>query len=357
MDNSFSNNPEDNRIIDSNPLSDDAPDKALRPSSFDQFIGQKLLKKNLLVFVSAARQRAEALDHSLLYGPPGLGKTTMAQIISKELGVGFRATSGPVISKAGDLAAILTNLQERDVLFIDEIHRLPINVEEVLYPAMEDGKLDIMIGEGPAARSIQIDLPPFTLVGATTRLGLLSNPLRDRFGIPLQMNFYDHDELCQILYRAASLLNLDLTDDGAIEIAKRGRGTPRVAIRLLRRIRDFVIFENQQQAGKQIVMHALSQLNVDQLGLDDFDRRYLGIIAKFYDGGPVGIDTLAAAMAESRGTIEETIEPYLLQIGFLQRTNRGRVLSNLGWQHLGLNPPIDAQKENRNLQTELFEEE
>ncbi len=312
--------------------------KTLRPQSLDDFVGQRQLCQNLRVFVSAARDRKEAMDHVLLFGPPGLGKTTLAQIVAKELGVNFRPTSGPMISKSGDLAAILTNLEPRDVLFIDEIHRLNPAVEEVLYSAMEDFQLDIVIGEGPAARSVRIDLPPFTLIGATTRSGLLSTPLRDRFGIPMHLNFYDTDDLQKIVERNARLLNLDMTQDGAHEIAKRSRGTPRIAGRLLRRVRDFA---GDKAVDAELADIALTRLEVDKSGLDSMDRRYLRCIAEKYAGGPVGADTLSAALSEERDTLEEVIEPYLMQLGLVMRTPRGRVLSPAGYKHLGLKTPLN----------------
>ena len=311
----------------------------LRPQSLSDFVGQKNICENLRVFVDAARNRQDALDHTLLFGLPGLGKTTLAQIISKELGVGFRPTSGPMISKAGDLAAILTNLEPRDVLFIDEIHRLNPTVEEVLYSAMEDFQLDIIIGEGPAARSVRIDLPPFTLVGATTRSGLLSNPLRDRFGIPLRLEFYNTEDLMKIVKRGASILHLEMSEDGAREIACRSRGTPRIAGRLLRRVRDFA---GDKVVDKALADMALTRLDVDKFGLDLMDRRYLRCIAEKYAGGPVGADTLCAALSEERDTLEEIIEPYLMQLGLVMRTPRGRVISMAGWQHLGLNAPTNT---------------
>jgi holliday junction DNA helicase RuvB len=315
---------------------------SLRPQRLAEFIGQAQLRANLAVFIEAARQRREALDHVLLAGPPGLGKTTLAQIIATELGVGFRMTSGPVIVRAGDLAAQLTNLQPRDVLFIDEIHRLGPAVEEILYPAMEESQLDLMIGDGPAARSIRIDLPPFTLIGATTRTGLLTTPLRDRFGILSRLHFYDHGELEQIVVRGAAILELALTGAGASEIARRARGTPRVAMRLLRRVRDFALVGGSGEVDAGLADRALTRLEVDELGLDALDRRYLICIARNYGGGPVGVDTLAAALSEQRDTLEEVVEPYLLQQGLLQRTPRGRLLTRLAWQHLRLEaPPVD----------------
>ncbi len=309
---------------------------ALRPLSLDEFIGQKALRENLRVFVEAAKARGDAMDHVLFFGPPGLGKTTLAQIVAKELGVGFRATSGPVISKAGDLAALLTNLNENDVLFIDEIHRLNASVEEILYPAMEDRKLDLIIGEGPAARSVQIDLPPFTLVGATTRSGLLTTPLRDRFGIPLRLEFYEPDELTLIIKRTARLLDMPLHEEGAQEIARRSRGTPRIAGRLTRRIRDFAHGSKAGEVTREMVHDALTRLDVDHSGLDSMDRRYLKCIIENYGGGPVGVDTIAAALSEQRDMIEDVIEPYLLQQGLVQRTPRGRCISSKGYSHLGL---------------------
>ena len=310
--------------------------RGLRPQSLDDFVGQRALCENLRVFVNAARDRKEAMDHVLLFGPPGLGKTTLAQIVAKELGVNFRPTSGPMISKAGDLAAILTNLEPRDVLFIDEIHRLNPAVEEVLYSAMEDFQLDVVIGEGPAARSVRIDLPHFTLIGATTRSGLLSNPLRDRFGIPLHLQFYDVDDLQKIVERGARLLDLKMTSGGAHEIAKRSRGTPRIAGRLLRRVRDFA---GNKTVDFDIADMALTRLEVDKAGLDTMDRRYLRCIVDKYAGGPVGADTLSAALSEERDTLEEVIEPYLMQLGLVMRTPRGRVLSPAGYAHLGLKTP------------------
>lgn len=333
----------DERIITPQRLNgDEELYTGLRPQSLDDFVGQKQACSNLRVFVKAARERGEALDHVLLFGPPGLGKTTLAQIIAKELGVGFRPTSAPMISKAGDLAAILTNLEKNDVLFIDEIHRLNPTIEEVLYSAMEDFQLDLVIGEGPAARSVRIDLQPFTLVGATTRSGLLTTPLRDRFGIPLRLNFYDVDDLEKIVTRAARILKIGMTADGAHEIAKRSRGTPRVAGRLLRRVRDFAVVAGKKEIDVAIADSALGQLEVDKAGLDAMDRRYLRCIAEKYAGGPVGADTLSAALSEERDTIEEVIEPYLMQEGLVQRTPRGRMLSAAGFKHLGLSAPITS---------------
>jgi len=323
----------------------DAAEASLRPQSLAEFVGQQTIRENLSVFIAAARARNEALDHVLLHGPPGLGKTTLAQIIARELGVGFRATSGPVLQRAGDLAAILTNLQPRDVLFIDEIHRLQPAIEEVLYPAMEDFQLDLIIGEGPGARSIRIDLPPFTLIGATTRAGLLATPLRERFGIPLRLIFYTPAELERILSRAARLLHVVLTKDGAAEIARRSRGTPRIAGRLLRRVRDFALVQGAHAIDRSLADAALARLEVDRLGLDAMDLKYLSRIAEHHGGGPVGIETLAAALAETRDTLEDVIEPFLIQEGFVLRTSRGRVLGEVGWRHLGLSPPPRAQLE------------
>jgi Holliday junction DNA helicase RuvB len=318
---------------------DDAADGSLRPQRLGEFIGQQQARSNLSVFIEAARARREALDHVLFVGPPGLGKTTLAQIVARELGVNFRATSGPVIAKAGDLAALLTNLEERDVLFIDEIHRLNPAVEEILYPAMEDFQLDLIIGEGPAARSVKIDLAAFTLIGATTRAGLLTNPLRDRFGIPVRLNFYSESELEEIVNRGARLLGIGMTADGANEIARRARGTPRIAGRLLRRVRDFALVAGATAIDRGAADRALVELEVDAAGLDGMDRRYLTTIAENYGGGPVGIETIAAALSEPRDAIEEIIEPFLIQKGFLQRTPRGRLLTSHAFRHLGLAEP------------------
>ena len=332
----------DNPLLTAQRTPEDA-DAALRPKTLDEFVGQAAARDNLRVFIAAAKSRGEPLDHVLFFGPPGLGKTTLAQIMAREMGVGFRATSGPVIAKSGDLAALLTNLEDGDVLFIDEIHRLAPAVEEILYPAMEDRALDIMIGEGPSARSIRIDLPRFTLVGATTRQGLLTTPLRDRFGIPVRLNFYSVDELEQVVTRAAGLLGLPLAPDGAREVARRSRGTPRIAGRLLRRVRDFAHAAGHTQVDAKAADGALNRLEVDSLGLDAMDRRYLTMIADIYRGGPVGVETLAAGLSEPRDTIEEVIEPYLIQLGLVARTARGRCLNGLAWKHLGLNPPVGTQ--------------
>ncbi len=320
-------------------------DLSLRPKKLIEFIGQPQVQKNLSTFISAASSRQEAMDHALLFGPPGLGKTTLAQIISNELGVGFRSTSGPIINKAGDLAALLTNLQPKDVLFIDEIHRLAPNIEEILYPAMEDLQLDLIIGEGPSARTIKIDLPPFTLVGATTRSGLLTTPLRDRFGIQIRMEFYNSNDLVKILLKLAEKLNVNLDEGGAYEIAKRSRGTPRVAGRLLRRVRDILSVSSLKVIDNKFADRALSQLDVDKSGLDAVDRKYLNVIIEKYQGGPVGLDTLSAILSEQKDMIEEVIEPYLLQRGLIQRSSRGRIVSASGWRHLGLTPPKNADEQ------------
>ena len=328
-------------------------DVTLRPQALDDFVGQAAARANLKVFIEAAKARGEALDHVLFVGPPGLGKTTLAQIMAKELGVNFRSTSGPVIAKAGDLAALLTNLEDRDVLFIDEIHRLNPAVEEILYPAMEDFQLDLIIGEGPAARSVKIDLARFTLVAATTRLGLITNPLRDRFGIPVRLDFYTVDELELIVRRGARILSLPMTDEGAREIAARARGTPRIAGRLLRRVRDFASVAGSETVDRKVADAALTRLEVDALGLDNLDRRYLSMIANNFGGGPVGIETIAAGLSEPRDAIEDIIEPYLIQKGFIQRTPRGRVMTANAWRHLGLEAPKDLIQS----QINLFQEE
>jgi len=327
------------RLIDAEQASTDRQDNTLRPQALEEFVGQRQLRENLKVFIEAARGRQEALDHVLFHGPPGLGKTTLSQIVARELGVGFRMTSGPTIAKAGDLAALLTNLEARDVLFIDEIHRLNPAVEEVLYPAMEDFQLDLIIGEGPAARSLRIDLAPFTLIAATTRSGLITTPLRERFGIPLRLQFYTPEELRRIVLRGAGLLGMDLTEDGADEIARRSRGTPRVAGRLLRRVRDFAGVAGTANVDAAAADAALNRLDIDSRGLDAMDRRYLACIAENYGGGPVGAETLAAALSEQRDVIEEVIEPYLLQQGLIGRTPRGRVLSAAAYRYMGIPEP------------------
>ena len=327
-----------NPLLREEPMHDDT-DRALRPKSLSEFIGQSEARSNLRVFIESARQRNDAMDHTLFFGPPGLGKTTLAQIISRELGVNFKMTSGPVLAKAGDLSAILTNLETNDVLFIDEIHRLNPIVEEILYPALEDFELDLVIGEGPAARTVRIELQPFTLVGATTRLGLLTTPLRDRFGIPIRLQYYSDDELYEIVKLNTEKLGIVADESGVKEIARRARGTPRIAGRLLRRVVDFVLVEGDGVLNKKIADHALTCLGVDMLGLDGADRKYLQLIAEQYLGGPVGIETICAAISESRDALEEVIEPYLLQMGLIQRTPRGRMLAKNGWRHLGMRPP------------------
>jgi Holliday junction DNA helicase RuvB len=335
--------PKTDRIVAPERGEDDTLESSLRPKRLSEFVGQKQARENLSIFIQAAREREEALDHVLFSGPPGLGKTTLAQIVARELGVNFRSTSGPVLAKAGDLAAILTNLEPRDVLFIDEIHRLNPAVEEILYPAMEDYELDLVIGEGPSARSVKITLAPFTLVGATTRAGLLATPLRDRFGIPVRLNFYTPEELLSIVERGARVLGFDLTQDGAKEIASRARGTPRIAGRLLKRVRDFASVGGHKTVDAKIADAALTRLEVDKRGLDAFDMRYLKLIAESFSGGPVGVETIAAALGEPRDALEEIVEPYLMQLGFVQRTPRGRMLTGAAYGHLGLNaPPRDA---------------
>jgi Holliday junction DNA helicase RuvB len=341
------------RLVSPEPEAFEPQDRALRPQTLAEFVGQEQAKANLRVFIEGAKSRAEALDHVLLFGPPGLGKTTLAQIVARELGVNFRATSGPVLAKAGDLAAILTNLEPRDVLFIDEIHRLAANVEEILYPAMEDHVLDLVIGEGPSARSIRIDLAPFTLVAATTRAGLLATPLRDRFGIPLRLEFYTPAELQQVLCGAAAKMGLGLHLEGAAEIARRSRGTPRVAGRLLRRVRDFAAADGCELIDRGAAASALARLDVDEHGLDALDRKYLRALIENYAGGPAGVETLAYAIAEARDAVEDVIEPFLMQQGFIQRTPRGRMATARAYEHLGLSapPPPKAQ------QTGLFDGE
>ena len=338
---------EENTITDPELQSNDS-DRVLRPKALKDFIGQSELKENLAIFIESARKRNETMDHTLFYGPPGLGKTTLAQIISSELGVNFRMTSGPVLAKAGDLAAILTNLEEKDVLFIDEIHRMSSVVEEVLYPALEDFELDLVIGEGPAARTVRIELQPFTLVGATTRLGLLTTPLRDRFGIPIRLEFYSVEELLEIILRASKFMKIKTDNLGGLEIAKRSRGTPRIANRLLRRVADFAVVEGTGIITKDIADSSLTRIGVDLAGLDSADRKYLKIIAENYAGGPVGVETISAAMSEARDALEEVIEPYLLQQGFLQRTSRGRMITEKAWNHLGM------QQIKNNVQSDLL---
>jgi len=329
----------DERLINPEAFLEDDWEATIRPTILNEFVGQQALRENLIVYINAAKKRGEALDHVLLHGPPGLGKTTLAQIIAREMGVAFKTTSGPIISKAGDLAAILTNLQPNDVLFIDEIHRLNPAVEETLYTAIEDFKLDIMIGEGPAARSIRLDLPKFTLIGATTRSGLLTQPLRERFSIPLRLQFYTHVELSQIILRAANILDVKINAEAALEIASRCRGTPRIAGRLLRRIRDFAIMYANNSIDLKIANQSLMRLEIDEQGLDQQDLRYLKAMAEHYNGGPVGVETLSAYLAEQKDTIEEVVEPYLIQLGYIQRTSRGRMLTASAYQHLGLPCP------------------
>lgn len=335
----------------------DGSEPSIRPSSLGEFIGQKKSRENLKVFIDAAKTRGEPLDHVLLFGPPGLGKTTLAQIISREMGVGFRATSGPVISKAGDLAAILTNLQPHDVLFIDEIHRLNSAVEEILYPAMEDGQLDLIIGEGPAARSVRIDLPPFTLVAATTRSGLITRPLRERFGIPVRLEFYAAEELALIVSRGAAIIGMDITPEGAFEIARRSRGTPRIAGRLTRRVRDFAAVDKVKTVDAKIADAALLKLEVDKQGLDSMDRRYMRCIVENYGGGPAGIETISAALSEQRDVLEEVVEPYLIQCGLIIRTPRGRMISDAGYKYLGLPLPKNGKDRQMALMVDIPEAE
>lgn len=344
----MSNTDHEERLISSNELSGDF-DASLRPSTLSEFIGQRKACDNLKVFIEAAKTRGKALDHVLFFGPPGLGKTTLAQIMARELGVNFRATAGPVISKSGDLAALLTNLEKNDILFIDEIHRLNPSVEEILYPAMEDFHLDLIIGEGPAARSVRIDLPPFTLVGATTRSGLLTTPLRDRFGIPTRLNFYDPEDLEKIVSRAAKVLGVNMTKEGALEIARRARGTPRIAGRLLRRVSDFALVAGDGAVTAEMADNALKRLEVDERGLDAMDHKYLKCIGESYGGGPVGIETLAAALSEPRDAIEDIIEPFLMQMGLVQRTPRGRMLSPQAFEHIGLVKPHNFNRSQMDL--------
>ena len=329
---------------------DEALEATIRPRKLEEYLGQKPVREQLAIYIEAAKRRGEALDHVLIFGPPGLGKTTLSHVIANELGVNLRSTSGPVIERAGDLAALLTNLQPRDVLFVDEIHRLSPVVEEILYPAMEDNQIDIMIGEGPAARSIKLDLPPFTLVGATTRAGLLTSPLRDRFGIVQRLEFYTPDELAAIVRRSAKILDIACADDGATEIANRARGTPRIANRLLRRVRDYAQIKANGTITRDVAIAAMKMLNVDAEGFDALDRRLLSIVIEHFDGGPVGVDSLAAALSEERGTIEDVLEPFLIQQGFLMRTARGRMVTSKAYRHLGLKAPKRAEP------ADLFEE-
>ena len=347
----------ENRIVSTNYSPEDSDiDASLRPKTLDDYVGQDKAKENLKVYIEAAKMRGESLDHVLLYGPPGLGKTTLSNIIANELGVNIRITSGPAIEKQGDLAALLTNLNEGDVLFIDEIHRLSRSVEEILYPAMEDYALDIIIGKGPAARSIRIDLPKFTLIGATTRAGQLTTPLRDRFGVLLKLELYTPEELASIVRRSAGILGIAITDDGSYEIASRSRGTPRIANRLLKRVRDFAMVSGKDTIDSEIAGYALNKLEIDELGLDNTDRRMMEAIIKFYDGGPVGLDTLAATIGEEAVTIEDVYEPYLMQLGFLSRTPRGRCVTKLAYEHLGLRAPQTSGKNGASNQVSLFDD-
>ena len=347
----------ENRIVSTDYSPEDADiDASLRPKTLNDYVGQDKAKENLKVYIEAAKMRGESLDHVLLYGPPGLGKTTLSNIIANELGVNIRITSGPAIEKQGDLAALLTNLNEGDVLFIDEIHRLSRSVEEILYPAMEDFALDIIIGKGPSARSIRIDLPKFTLIGATTRAGQLTTPLRDRFGVLLKLELYTPEELAQIVRRSAGILGIAITDDGSYEIASRSRGTPRIANRLLKRVRDFAMVMGKEKIDSEIAGYALNKLEIDELGLDNTDRRMMEAIIKFYDGGPVGLDTLAATIGEEAVTIEDVYEPYLMQLGFLSRTPRGRCVTKLAYEHLGIRVPHTPNKNAVNNQVSFFDD-
>jgi len=345
----------ENRIVSTSFGAGDEAEVSLRPRRMEEYIGQDKAKENLNVYIEAARMRGDSLDHVLLYGPPGLGKTTLSGIIAAEMGVNLRVTSGPAIEKQGDLAALLTNLNQGDVLFIDEIHRLPRTVEEILYPAMEDFALDIIIGKGPAARSIRIDLPKFTLIGATTRAGQLTTPLRDRFGVLLKLELYTPEQLAQIVKRSASILGIPVSEDGALEIASRSRGTPRIANRLLKRVRDFAMVQNKSEIDETVAMYALDRLEIDELGLDNTDRRMMEAIIHYYGGGPVGLDTLAATIGEEAITIEDVYEPYLLQLGFIQRTPRGRCVTRLAYEHLGIKPPVSKQAKEANDQLKFFE--